>query len=150
MMTHFHIMRTKKHKMLSIVVLNMAKYTIISLILTDFEPIFSYSTCFEKLLGGHSAFKKSQVQKSLFPRFLVWKSSLIFLREHLRINLHEAKKGCILNLFPNPLCTFHLPPKTVPSWTVILTACWAWLMINHPGPEWMHLVFTLRTQGPAG
>ena len=40
MMTHFHIMRTKKHKILSIVVLNMAKYTNISLILVDFVPIF--------------------------------------------------------------------------------------------------------------
>ena len=35
-MTHFHLMRTQKHKILSIVVLNMAKYTI----LTDFVPIF--------------------------------------------------------------------------------------------------------------
>ena len=33
-MTHLHLMRTQKHKMLSIVVLNMAKYTIISLIST--------------------------------------------------------------------------------------------------------------------
>ena len=33
-MTHFHLMRTQKHKILSIVVLNMAQYTIISLILT--------------------------------------------------------------------------------------------------------------------
>ena len=51
-------MRTQKHTMLSIVVLNMAKYTIISLILTDFVPIFSYSTCFEKFLGV-ILFKKS-------------------------------------------------------------------------------------------
>ena len=35
-MTHFHLMRTQKHKILSIVVLNMAKYTIVSIILIDF------------------------------------------------------------------------------------------------------------------
>ena len=39
-MTHFHLMRTQKHKILSIIVLNMAKYTIILLILIDFVPIF--------------------------------------------------------------------------------------------------------------
>ena len=33
-------MRTEKHKILSIVVLNMARITIISLILIDFVPIF--------------------------------------------------------------------------------------------------------------
>ena len=34
-MTHFHLIRIKKHKILSIVVLNMAKYTIIPLIMTN-------------------------------------------------------------------------------------------------------------------
>ena len=38
--------------MLSIVVLNMAKYTIISLILTDFVPIFFIFNLFRKNLGG--------------------------------------------------------------------------------------------------
>ena len=52
-MTHFNLMRTQKHKILSIVVLNMAKYSIISLKLTDFVQIyFSYSTCFRILLEG--------------------------------------------------------------------------------------------------
>ena len=86
---------------LSIVVLNMAKYTIISLILTDFVPIFFHIQIVSKeILGGHSALKKSQVgfflggvnpfQKSpdptrggcylhcgpspKFPRLLVWKA----------------------------------------------------------------------------
>ena len=85
MMTHFHIMRTKKHKMLSIVVLNMAKYTIISLILTDFVPIFFIFNLFRKFFrgsfrfkkvprpklilggGGQPISKKSQVQKSPNP-----------------------------------------------------------------------------------
>ena len=58
MMTHFHIMRTKKHKMLSIVVLNMAKYTIISLILTDFVPIFFIFNLFRKNFRGSFRFKK--------------------------------------------------------------------------------------------
>ena len=40
-MTRFHLMRTQTHKMLSIVVLKMSKYTIISLILTDFLANFS-------------------------------------------------------------------------------------------------------------
>ena len=39
----------------------MAKYTIISLILTDFVPIFFIFNLFQKNLGGHSLFKKSQV-----------------------------------------------------------------------------------------
>ena len=39
-MTHFHLIRTNKHKILSFVALNMAKYTIISLILIDFVPMF--------------------------------------------------------------------------------------------------------------
>ena len=39
-MTHFHLMRTQKHKILSIIVLNMTKYTIISLIFIDFLLIF--------------------------------------------------------------------------------------------------------------
>ena len=93
-MTHFHLMRTQKHRILTIVVLNMAKYTIISLILTDFVPIFFILHLFEFLLGGHSVLKKSQVQKvptplgggggghphfgpfPKFPCFLVWKASL--------------------------------------------------------------------------
>ena len=62
-------MRTKKHKMLSIVVLNMAKYTIISLILTDFVPIFFIFNLFRgsfrfkkvpnpELILGECSFKK--------------------------------------------------------------------------------------------
>ena len=87
----------------------MAKYTIISLILTDFVPIFFIFNLFRKLLGGHSVPKKSRVdfrggvnpfQKSPkfikvptplggvistldrfpnFPAFLFWKASLTFL-----------------------------------------------------------------------
>ena len=76
----------------------MAKYTIISLILTDCVPIFVIFNLFEIILGGHSASKKSQVQKSpnparggggggggghlhfgpipKIPRFFDWKASL--------------------------------------------------------------------------
>ena len=54
-MTHFHLIMTQKHKMLSIVVLNMAKYTIISLILTNFVPIFFIYNLFQKNVRGHSA-----------------------------------------------------------------------------------------------
>ena len=39
-MTHFHLMRIQKHKIWSIIVLNMVKYTIKSLLLIDFVPIF--------------------------------------------------------------------------------------------------------------
>ena len=61
-MTHFHLMRTQKHKILSIVVLNMAKYTIISLILTDFVQIFFIFSLFQKnFMGGQSVSKNSQV-----------------------------------------------------------------------------------------
>ena len=56
-MTHLHLMRTKKHKVLSIVVLNMAKYTIISLILSEFVPIFFIFNLFQNILGGHSVSK---------------------------------------------------------------------------------------------
>ena len=87
-MTHFHLMRTQKHRILSIVILNMTKYTIISPILIDFLPtffifnlfrrIFRESFRFKKILsskksqvdfrGGWSThFKKSQVQKSPNP-----------------------------------------------------------------------------------
>ena len=52
-----------KNKSLSIVVLNMAKYTFISLIMVDFVPTFSYSTCSKHFLGGQSASNNSQVQK---------------------------------------------------------------------------------------
>ena len=45
----------------------MAKYTFISLILIDFVPIFFIFNLFRKILGGHSASKRSQVQKS--PKF---------------------------------------------------------------------------------
>ena len=39
-MTHFHLRRNQKHNIWTIVVLQMAKYTIISLILVDFVTIF--------------------------------------------------------------------------------------------------------------
>ena len=121
-MTHFHLMRTQKHKILSIIVLNMAKYTLISFILIDFVPIFS--TCFEEFLGGHSASKKSQVQKSpkfkkvptppgggghfdfgpspKFPRFFVWKTSLTRLQ-----NLKVVKLGKLPPIFHTSIT----PPK---------------------------------------
>ena len=57
-------MRTQKHKILSIIVLNMAKYTIISLILIDFVPIFVTVNLFRNFFRGSFLFKKSQVQKS--------------------------------------------------------------------------------------
>ena len=57
-MTYFHLMRPKKHKNLSIFVLNMAKYTIISLILTDFVPIFFIFNLFWKNCRGSFRFKK--------------------------------------------------------------------------------------------
>ena len=57
-MTHFHLMRTQKHKIWSIVVLNMAKYTIISLILTDFVPIFFIFNLFRQNFRGSFRFKK--------------------------------------------------------------------------------------------
>ena len=46
---------TQKHKILLFVVLNMAKYTIILLILIDLVPIFFIFNLFEEYLGGHSA-----------------------------------------------------------------------------------------------
>ena len=57
-MTHFHLMKTQKHTILSIFVLNMAKYTIISLILTDFVPIFFIFNLFRKTFRGSFRFKK--------------------------------------------------------------------------------------------
>ena len=57
-------MRTQKHKILSIIVLNMAKYTIISLILIDFVPIFFIFNLFQRIFRGSFSFKKSQVKKS--------------------------------------------------------------------------------------
>ena len=55
-MTHFHFMRTHKHNILSIVVLIMAKYTIISLILIDFVPIlFNF---FRRIFRGSIHFLK--------------------------------------------------------------------------------------------
>ena len=57
-MTHFHLMRTQKHKILSIIVLNMAKYTIISLILIDFVPIFFIFNLFRRIFRGSFRFKK--------------------------------------------------------------------------------------------
>ena len=50
--------RSQKNKMLSIVVLNMAKYTIISLILTDFVPIFFIFNLFRKFFRGSFRLKK--------------------------------------------------------------------------------------------
>ena len=64
-MTHFHLMRTQKYKMLSIVVLNMAKYTIISLILIDYLPIFNF---FWRILRGSFLFKKVPSSKKSQPR----------------------------------------------------------------------------------
>ena len=68
-MTHFHLMRTQKHKILSIVVLNMAKYTFISLIITDFVQIFFIFSLFRKNFRGSFHFKKSPVQTS--PKFIL-------------------------------------------------------------------------------
>ena len=45
----------------------MAKYSIISLILTDLCQYFSYSTCFKEFSGDQSASKNSQVQR--VPKF---------------------------------------------------------------------------------
>ena len=56
-MTHFHLMRTQKHKILSIIVLNMAKYTIISLILIDFVPIFVIFNLLQRICRGSFCFK---------------------------------------------------------------------------------------------
>ena len=53
--------------MLSIVVLNMAKYTIISLILTDFVPISVIFNLFRNVLGGQSVSHNSQIQR--VPKF---------------------------------------------------------------------------------
>ena len=51
-------MRTQKDKILSIVVLNMAKYTFISLILIDFVPIFFIFNLFQKKFRRSFRFKK--------------------------------------------------------------------------------------------
>ena len=64
MITNSYLMRTQKHKNLSFDVLNMAKFTIVSLIFIDFEPIFSYSICFEEFLGGSICFKKKPSSKN--------------------------------------------------------------------------------------
>ena len=74
-MTHFHLMRTQKHKILSIAVLNMAKYTIISLILTDFVPIFFIFNLFQRIFRGSFRLKKILSSKK-FPRIFNWKASL--------------------------------------------------------------------------
>ena len=63
------------HKMLSIV-LNMAKYTIISLILIDFVPIFFIFNLFRRIFRGSFSFKKSQVQKS--PKLILGGGSTHF------------------------------------------------------------------------
>ena len=68
-MTHFHLMRTQKHKILSIVVLNMAKYTIISLILIDFVPIFFILNLFERICRGHSTSKNPKFTKKKLTHF---------------------------------------------------------------------------------
>ena len=59
----FKIREDPKNKMLSIFVLNMVKYTNISLILTDFLPIFFIFNLFKQKKIG-------------FPRFPVPKASL--------------------------------------------------------------------------
>ena len=48
--TNFNLIRNKKYKILSIVVLKMAKYNIISLILTDFVQYFFSLESFPKSL----------------------------------------------------------------------------------------------------
>ena len=67
---HFHLMRTQKHKILSIIVLNMAKYTIVSLILTDFVPIFFIFNLFQRIFRGRGSthFNKVQSSKKFQPR----------------------------------------------------------------------------------
>ena len=86
-MTHFHLMRTQKHKILSIVVLNMAKYTMLSLILTDFVAIFFIFSLFWQIFRGSFHFKKvpsskkSKVQSEkllgvVINNVLTWKNHL--------------------------------------------------------------------------
>ena len=53
--------------MLSMIVLKMVKYTIISLILVDFVAIFYMFCLFEQILGGQSALKMSKFKSSWGP-----------------------------------------------------------------------------------
>ena len=48
----FSSYEVQKHKILSNVVLNMSKYTIISLILIDFVPIFFIFNLFRRMFSG--------------------------------------------------------------------------------------------------
>ena len=57
-MTYFHLIRTQKHKILSIVVLNMAKFTIISFLLIDFVSILFIFNSFRRIFRESFRFKK--------------------------------------------------------------------------------------------
>ena len=56
------VKRTQKHKVLSIVVLNMAKFTSISLLLIDFVPIFFIFNLFLRIFRGSFHFLKNTEQ----------------------------------------------------------------------------------------
>ena len=71
-MTHFHLMRTQKHKILSLIVLNMAKYTIISLILIDFVPIFFILNFFRRIFRWSFRLKKVPSSKKSQVDFKGW------------------------------------------------------------------------------
>ena len=90
-MTHFHLIRTQKHKMLSIVVLSMAKYTIISLILIDFVPIFFIFNLFRRIFRGSFRFKKSQVQKS--PKLILGGGQPISIKSQVQKNPKLGRGG---------------------------------------------------------
>ena len=80
-MTHFHLMSTQKHKILSIVFLNMAKYTILSLILIHFLPIFFIFKLFQIIFGV--------IPLQINPKFKNVQRCIFFQRTNADVHVPE-------------------------------------------------------------
>ena len=88
-MTHFHLMGTQKHKIWSVIVLNMAKYTIISLILINFVPIFFIFNLFRRMFRGSFRFSIVKLPLAQYIFRATGKSLLAFDVFWAETNLHS-------------------------------------------------------------
>ena len=93
-----------KYKMLYIFVLNKAKYT-------NFVPIFFIFNLFQKMLGGHFVFKKSNVgwvisTLDCFPSFPAFQFGKLPLGLQCALHLGHTITKVVLCLYPYP---YHDP-----------------------------------------
>ena len=121
-MTHFHLMRTQKHKILSIIVLKMAKYTIISLILIDFVPINFIFNLFQTIFRG--LFRFTKIPSSKKSKIDFWGGQTISIKSQVQKSPNSAED---LHFGPSPK---FLIGKLTLCWTLK----WVYTPHHHTAP----------------